>query len=592
MSGLHIIQRSQLGRRVGFLVAAVVTVVVTAGASFAPPDDDLVTRVLTDPAGTLGQMVEDAGLAQPVAAGEQLKGVFKLDPASCKGGAATGTYFRMIQPGGGQDGPWVENNDSACADKSYTDLAPGKDGGLSTMGHQPNPDPAFDATGSGTNDRITQPRAFYGTKFSTSTNPKDPQTGGSASVPTVTNENGKLSGNLAAFAAAWNNQHFNQGSPKPDNSTPGLTSGPSGTYDPGTKHFVLEWASTIVGGAFNNFTGRWHFEGTFQPGGGKAAQKLAAPDESPAPSGRPLPVPVPGVSSPRPAPARVTVAQASAGALKGLFRLSPASCSGPQVSGTYFRMIQPGGTKDGPWVSNNDSTCADKGYTDLAPGKDGGLSTTGFQPHPSAPFDATGSGTNDRITQPKGFFGAKFSTATNEKDPQTGGATKLPEIVYDGAGKLSGNLSAFAAAWNGQHFNQGSPKPDGSKPGLTSGPEGTFDPATRKFTIEWTTTIVGGPFNNFTGKWHFEGVYEGTLPAAVTAPTTSGGSTSGGSTSGGSTTSRATTPAVRTAAAAPSTTSGAAMANTGLRLPPTLPAALIGLGLISRRLSRRPRARR
>jgi hypothetical protein len=268
-------------------------------------------------------------------------------------------------------------------------------------------------------------------------------------------------------------------------------------------------------------------------------------------------------------------------------------------------MIQPTGTKDGPWVSNNDSTCADKSYTDLAPGKDGGLSTTGFQTQPSAPFDATGSGTNDQITQPKGFFGAKFATATNEKDPQTGGSSKVPEVVYDGAGKLSGNLSAFAAAWNNQHFNQGAPKPDGSKPGLTSGPDGTFDPTTKKFTIEWMTTIVGGPFNNFTGKWHLEGVYEGTLPAAVTAPTTSGGSTSGGSTttgsagsgsatspSGGSTTSRATTPAARTAAAAPSTTSGAAMANTGLRFPPTLPAALLGLGLMSRRLGRRPRARR
>ncbi|MGH9010672.1 MAG: hypothetical protein ACRDYF_12615, partial [Acidimicrobiia bacterium] len=508
MSGQRIVHHTQVGRRAGLLAAAVVAVLVTTGAGFAPPDDDLVTRVVTDPAGVARQVAGEAGLgpAQPVAAGEQLKGLFKLDPASCKGGPPTGTYFRMIQPGGSPNGPWVENNDSACADRSYTDLAPGKDGGLSTMGHQPNPDPAFDATGSGTNDRITQPKAFYGTKFSTSTNPKDPQTGGNAAVPTITNENGKLSGNLAAFAAAWNGQHFNQGAPKPDNSSPGLTSGPSGTYDPGTKHFVLEWTSTIVGGAFNNFTGKWHFEGTFQPGGGKGARQLVAPGEG-----------------------RLTVAQAGAGALKGLFRVSPASCSGPQVSGTYFRMIQPGGTKDGPWVSNNDSTCADKSYTDLAPGKDGGLSTTGFQPHPSAPFDATGSGTNDRITQPKGFFGAKFSTATNEKDPQTGGATKLPEIDYDGAGKLSGNLSAFAAAWNGQHFNQGSPKPDGSKPGLTSGPEGTFDPATRKFTIEWTTTIVGGPFNNFTGKWHFEGVYEGTVPAAAVNPTSPSGSTTGGS---------------------------------------------------------------
>jgi hypothetical protein len=592
MSGQRIIiHRSQLGRRAGLLAAAVLTVLVTAGASFAPPDDELVTRLRTDPVGTLGQVAEEAGLgaAQPVAAGEQLKGVFKLDPTSCKGGPVTGTYFRMIQPGGGQNGPWVENNDSACADKSYTDLAPGKEGGLSTMGHQPNPDPAFDATGSGTNDRITQPKGFYGTKFSTSTNPKDPQTGGNAPVPTITNDNGKLSGNLSAFAAAWNGQHFNQGSPKPDNSTPGLTSGPSGSYDPGTKHFVLEWTSTIVGGAFNNFTGRWRFEGTFQPGGGKAARQLIAPDENQAPVSLPLLV-----------PERLTVAQqAGAGALKGLFRLNSASCSGAQVSGTYFRMIQPGGTKDGPWVSNNDSTCADKGYTDLTPGKDGGLSTTGFQPHPATPFDATGSGTNDRITQPKGFFGTKFSTATNEKDPQTANSTKLPEIVYDGAGKLSGNTSAFAAAWNGQHFNQGSPKPDGSKPGLTSGPEGTFDPATKKFTIEWTTTIVGGPFNNFTGKWHLEGVYEGTLPAAVTAPSTGGASTttpSAGSGSpslagSGSTTRPVTTPAATTAAAR-STSGGAAMANTGPRFSATVPAALIGLGLISRRLSRRPRARR
>jgi hypothetical protein len=298
-------------------------------------------------------------------------------------------------------------------------------------------------------------------------------------------------------------------------------------------------------------------------------------------------------------------AQASAGALKGLFRLNPASCSGAQVSGTYFRMIQPGGTQTGPFVSNNDSVCADKTYTDLTPGKDGGLSTTGFQPHPSAAFDVTGSGTNDRITQPKGFYGTKFATATNQQDPQTNSATKQPEIVYDGAGKLSGNLSAFAAAWNNQHFNQGAPKPDGSKPGLTSGPEGTFDPTTKKFTIEWTTTIVGGAFNNFTGKWHLEGVYEGTVPAAVTAPSTSGGSTSGGSTttgtagsgsatssSGGSTTGRASTPAAATVAAGSPSTSGAAVASTGLRIPPTLPTALIGLGLISRRLGRRPRTRR
>jgi hypothetical protein len=261
------------------------------------------------------------------------------------------------------------------------------------------------------------------------------------------------------------------------------------------------------------------------------------------------------------------------------------------VSGTYFRMIQPGGNKNGPWVSNNDSVCADKTYTDLAAGKDGGLSTTGYQPHPSAPFDAAGNGTADRITQPKGFFGTKFSTATNQNDPQTSTAAKLPEIVYDGAGKLSGNLAAFAAAWNGQHFNQGSPKPDGSKPGLTSGPEGTFDLATKKFTIEWTTTIVGGPFNNFTGKWHFEGVYEGTVPAANPATPSGSGSTTSGSASSGSTTSGSSTGG-STANGGSGTTVGAATAFTGPRFSAILPAILIGLGFLGRRVARRPQPRR
>jgi hypothetical protein len=580
MSVQRRIHRSSLARRAGLLAgAAALTVVMTGGASLAAP------AVLDGPVATVEKLASDAGLlpAQPVAAGEQLKGLFKLDPAACGGGAAKGTYFRMIQPGGTQNGPWVENNDSTCSDKTYTDLAPGKDGGLSTANHQPNPDPAFDGSGSGTNDRVTQPKGFFGTKFATSTNPKDPQTGGNAPVPSIMNDGGKLSGNLSAFAAAWNRQHFNQGSPKPDNSKPGLTTGPTGTYDSASKRFTLDWTSTIVGGPFNNFTGKWHFEGVFQPGGGKKA-------EEPSPPARPdeglLGLPLPVASSP--APERVTVAQTGAGALKGLFRITAASCSGAQVSGTYFRMIQPGGNKNGPWVSNNDSVCADKTYTDLAAGKDGGLSTTGYQPHPSAPFDAAGNGTADRITQPKGFFGTKFSTATNQNDPQTSSAAKLPEIVYDGAGKLSGNLSAFAAAWNNQHFNQGSPKPDGSKPGLTSGPEGTLEVATKKFTLEWTTTIVGGPFNNFTGKWHFEGVYEGTVPAAANTTPSSG--SSGTSASAGSTTSGSTASGSVGAGSTP--TVGAATAFTGPRLPAVLPAALIGLGVLGRRLSRRPRPRR
>ena len=72
---------------------------------------------------------------------------------------------------------------------------------------------------------------------------------------------------------------------------------------------------------------------------------------------------------------------------------------------------------------------------------------------------------------------------------------RFPEYFFD------------PAEWNRQYFNQGSPKPDGSKPGITSPVTGTFDAKTRAFTLEWTSSIVGGPFNGFTGQWHLEGTY-------------------------------------------------------------------------------------
>jgi hypothetical protein len=195
--------------------------------------------------------------------------------------------------------------------------------------------------------------------------------------------------------------------------------------------------------------------------------------------------------------------------LVGLFRLTPGTCSDAGVTaGTYFRMIQPGGKLgEGPYVPNGDSSCGDKTWSPMTPGTDGGLRTGTFQPQDSQPFDAGGNGVSNKIAQPTKWFAVTYSIATNEQDPQTNTKAKQPEL-YVTDGKLSGDLSAYAAAWNGQHFNQGSPKPGGQRPGLTTGPTGTYDPATKKFTLEWTSQIVGGPFNNFTGTWHFEGTFE------------------------------------------------------------------------------------
>jgi hypothetical protein len=138
---------------------------------------------------------------------------------------------------------------------------------MRTGAYQPAPSPAFSGSGDALANRIIAPQRFAFIQYSAQTSPKDPQTGADVPAPAISvTPDGKLSGNLAAFAAQWNKQNFNVGSPKPDGSLPGLTSPVTGTYNSDTKAYTLEWTSQIVGGAFNNFSAEWHFEGTFEPG--------------------------------------------------------------------------------------------------------------------------------------------------------------------------------------------------------------------------------------------------------------------------------------------------------------------------------------
>jgi hypothetical protein len=210
---------------------------------------------------------DDGKEAQGGSAGESLAGLFKIEGGQCSGaGVTAGSYFRMINPGGKiGEGPYISNGDSPCGDKTFSPMFPGSDGGLRTGVYQPEVSPPFDSGGNGATETVAKGVPFFAVRFAVATNQKDPQTSTDAALPAINVKDGKLSGNLSAFAASWNNQHFNQGSPKPDGSMPGLTSGPTGTYDSATKKFMLEWTSQIVGGPFNNFTGVWHFEGTFEP---------------------------------------------------------------------------------------------------------------------------------------------------------------------------------------------------------------------------------------------------------------------------------------------------------------------------------------
>ncbi|MEX2292648.1 MAG: hypothetical protein WD691_02575 [Acidimicrobiales bacterium] len=198
----------------------------------------------------------------------------------------------------------------------------------------------------------------------------------------------------------------------------------------------------------------------------------------------------------------------NAEALVGLFRIDAGTCDGPEVKGSYFRMVQSGGTlADGPFVANGDSPCEDNSLTMLAPGTDGGLLTDEYQPQPEPAFDDAGNAVSARITEPTAWFAVAFGMSTNEQDPQTGRNAPAPRIsVIDGV--LTGNLSAVGASWNGQAFNQGAPKPGGAAPGATTDPIGTYDAETGVFTLDWTSQIEGGPFSNFTGVWHLEGTFE------------------------------------------------------------------------------------
>lgn len=209
-----------------------------------------------------------SGAAAPAASSTKLVGVFKITQGTCDpSGKATGSWFRMVQSGGTlATGPFVSNGDSPCTDKTWTPLVPGTDGGLRTGAYQPQATPAFDAAGNGTAGAIVAPTPWFAVKFALSSNAEDPQTKAKTAEPTIQASGSTLTGDLRALGAAWNQQYFNQGSPKPTSEASPNTTPVKGTYDAATKAYTLDWTSQISGGPFDKFTGVYHLEGTFQAG--------------------------------------------------------------------------------------------------------------------------------------------------------------------------------------------------------------------------------------------------------------------------------------------------------------------------------------
>ena len=207
------------------------------------------------------------------------------------------------------------------------------------------------------------------------------------------------------------------------------------------------------------------------------------------------------------APAGSSVSTRSSVDLVGTFRIAAGACDPVTrtVKGSWFRLIYPGGnTKTGYFFENTASACYEKSYTVVSPGGQGGLATGTYQPGPRRAFAENGDARAGAVIRPVPFATVDLSISTQATDPQTGHPVPAPSIV-DAGGRLSGNLEAVSAAWRGIYMNQGSPKPGGRRPGLTTPVSGTYNARTHAFVLHWTSKIVGGPFTGFIADWHLIG---------------------------------------------------------------------------------------
>ena len=209
------------------------------------------------------------GRSATAVAATPLRGTLAIAPgklvASKHGVSAhyTGSYFRMLLPGATDK--YFRNPNSKAKDKTYTLFIPGSQRGLRLGAFQAPPTPAFASDGFALASTIVKPMLFAGIDFSISTAPKDAQSGQPDVVPSLSAAGGKVIGNFSAWTAEWNSIYFNQGSPKPGGTYPGLTHPVTGTYNSKTKAYQIIWYSLIVGGPFNGFTGYWHLQGTLIP---------------------------------------------------------------------------------------------------------------------------------------------------------------------------------------------------------------------------------------------------------------------------------------------------------------------------------------
>jgi hypothetical protein len=85
--------------------------------------------------------------------------------------------------------------------------------------------------------------------------------------------------------------------------------------------------------------------------------------------------------------------------------------------------------------------------------------------------------------RPEGSLRSRLRVNNVAGSSPSAGKKVRPPIIRVRAVKLSGDLRAFAAEWNTPSFNRGSPKPNGTRPGLTAAVSGTDNAKTHAHVV-------------------------------------------------------------------------------------------------------------
>ncbi len=216
---------------------------------------------------------------------------------------------------------------------------------------------------------------------------------------------------------------------------------------------------------------------------------------------------------------------AHATALTGTMLINPGIYSsvgttgGTYVSGSYFSFGGPdSGAAITPTVSPGPGGIVLGSYQNFVLNPNvphpynwngtGGAAGTGYSATP------TSLGT---IVQPFLFAGSYTYVGTNPISYQSGNSYAAPTAdISNCVGTsctLSVDLNSWEVMWNGTAFQQG-PRPVDTGPFVPA--VGTYNTATRAYSLTWTSQIDGGPFNGVIGHWHLEGtVAPVPLPGAV-----------------------------------------------------------------------------